>query len=234
MTSTVTCASPTTILPKDYDDVYPGAIKLLSSSVRADERDASGLLKKTTVDARVESLSNAGGVIPDPRTAAPAVYRQKVEKLLEEAKKEYCHYYTRYEAALNYLFSGIKETVGNNSEDLQLAVKGRMEKAQELNRKVNDLIQIMNAITEKMLSSSTMLQSKIQTVNAELRKKRDGLAKQNAIIQSNEAAMRLQKEMVKYTEEKARYSDNLLKLYSVLNIVARGLLVYVYKAAGEE
>ena len=38
--------------------------------------------------------------------------------------------------------------------------------------------------------------------------------------------------MVKYTEEKARYTDNLLKMYSVLNIVALGLLVYVYKSAG--
>ena len=38
--------------------------------------------------------------------------------------------------------------------------------------------------------------------------------------------------MVKYTEEKGRYTDNLLKVYSVLNIVVLGLLVYVYKSAG--
>jgi hypothetical protein len=40
--------------------------------------------------------------------------------------------------------------------------------------------------------------------------------------------------MVKYSEEKARYSDNLLKMYSFLNVVALGLLIYVYKAAGDE
>ena len=39
--------------------------------------------------------------------------------------------------------------------------------------------------------------------------------------------------MVKYTEEKSRYTNNLLKMYSVLNIVALSLLVYVYKSAGE-
>jgi len=37
--------------------------------------------------------------------------------------------------------------------------------------------------------------------------------------------------MVKFSEEKNRYSANLLKLYSFLNVVALGLLVYVYKAA---
>ena len=37
--------------------------------------------------------------------------------------------------------------------------------------------------------------------------------------------------MVKYSEEKARHTDNLLKLYSFLNVVALGLLVYIYKAA---
>jgi hypothetical protein len=37
--------------------------------------------------------------------------------------------------------------------------------------------------------------------------------------------------MVKYSEEKARYTDNLLKLYSFLNVVALGLLVYVYRAS---
>jgi hypothetical protein len=40
--------------------------------------------------------------------------------------------------------------------------------------------------------------------------------------------------MVEYTEEKSRYTDNLMKMYSVLNIVVVGLLVYVYKAAGDE
>jgi hypothetical protein len=48
---------------------------------------------------------------------------------------------------------------------------------------------------------------------------------------SNEASTKLKKEMVKYTEEKGRYSDNLLRLYSFLNMVALGLLVYVYRAS---
>ena len=58
-------------------------------------------------------------------------------------------------------------------------------------------------------------------------------AEQNKIISSTEGAIKIKKEMVKYTEEKARHSDNLLKLYGFLNIVVVGLLVYIYKASSE-
>ena len=84
------------------------------------------------------------------------------------------------------------------------------------------------------MKSSDTLQDEIAAFNTRLKSQRDKLQEQNTIIQSNEASMRLKKEMVKYSEEKAQYSNNLLKMYSFLNIVALGLLVYVYKAAGDE
>lgn len=40
----------------------------------------------------------------------------------------------------------------------------------------------------------------------------------------------LYKEMEKYSRQKAAYTNNLLGLYSFLNITALGLLVYIYKA----
>ena len=84
------------------------------------------------------------------------------------------------------------------------------------------------------MNSSSELKDDITRFTRELKDAKEKLEKQNDIIQSNEATMRIKKEMVKYTEEKARYSDNLLKMYSFLNVVALGLLVYVYKAAGDE
>ena len=89
-------------------------------------------------------------------------------------------------------------------------------------------------MTKKMMASSDTLRKEIEEFNKNLRLKRDKLEEQNRVIQSNEATMRLQKAMVSYTEEKGRYSDNLLKMYSFLNIVALGLLIYVYKAAGDQ
>ena len=66
-----------------------------------------------------------------------------------------------------------------------------------------------------------------------MNEEKEKLQKQNKIISSNQATMEINKQMVKFTEQKAKYSNNLLGLYSFLNIVALGILVYVYKSAGE-
>ena len=79
--------------------------------------------------------------------------------------------------------------------------------------------------------SSERFKKEIDAFNKQIQELKNKLSQQSAIIMSNESTTKLRKEMVKYTEEKGRYSDNLLKLYSFLNIVALGLLVYVYKAS---
>jgi hypothetical protein len=85
-----------------------------------------------------------------------------------------------------------------------------------------------------MLNTSNSLQKEITEYNDKIQKQRSKLDYQNNIISSNEAATKIRKEMIKYTEERANYSDNLLKLYSFLNIITLGLLVYVYKASGDQ
>ena len=82
-----------------------------------------------------------------------------------------------------------------------------------------------------MLSSTTNLQSELQAFDKKIREQKVKLDAQNKIISSNQATTELNKQMVKFTEQKAKYSDNLLGLYSFLNIVALGLLIYVYKSA---
>jgi septal ring factor EnvC (AmiA/AmiB activator) len=178
---------------------------------------------------------SSSGVLPNPKTSTAAAYRAKAKALLDSAKAEYCFYHVRYKASLDHLFAGIRGlSTGSDSAELRQVVEKRLAKTQTLNRKLNDLIQIMNKVTEKLMNSSNTLQEEIVRFTTTLRNNKEKLEKQNQVIQSNEASMRLQKQMVKYTEEKSRYSDNLLKMYSFLNIVALGLLVYVYKAAGEE
>jgi hypothetical protein len=50
----------------------------------------------------------------------------------------------------------------------------------------------------------------------------------NEIINSNEGPSNLYKEMMRFSREKVRATDNLLGLYSFLNIFALGMLVYIY------
>ena len=227
------CPVESNIAPNQLNAEFTGEKKLLPSSILSTDRDETGMLKSAMLSDWIRRLENTG-TVPNPKTSTSASYVTKVRQLLEGAKSEYCFYDSRYRASLQYLFTGIRNAAGNNTDETKQVVESRLATSQTLNRKVNDMVQIMNKITEKMMTSSDTLQKEIEEFNKNLRKKRDQLEEQNKLIQSNEATMRLQKEMVKYSEEKAAYSDNLLKLYSFLNIVALGLLIYVYKAAGDE
>ncbi len=111
--------------------------------------------------------------------------------------------------------------------------KNYLEKAQLLNLKLNDFTQITSSLTSNINTSSTTLQKEVDKFNEHIQAQKVKLNKQNKPISSTEGAIKIKKEMVKYTEEKARHSDNLLKLYGFLNIVVVGLLVYIYKASSE-
>jgi uncharacterized phage infection (PIP) family protein YhgE len=242
-TTSFICGLKTDITHTALENIYPGEKRLLPSSVSGSDRTNTGLLTTAALDrilARLETdkivprakmTTSQGATIPIDITA----HRAAVKALLQGAKNEYCYYHNRYVNALDYLFSGLSTlTDSSATSDQQNDLTNRLQVTSRLNRKLNDLVQIIGRITEKLMNSSSELKDDITRFTRELKDAKEKLEKQNDIIQSNEATMRIKKEMVKYTEEKARYSDNLLKMYSFLNVVALGLLVYVYKAAGDE
>jgi len=82
-----------------------------------------------------------------------------------------------------------------------------------------------------MVASSAVMKAKIDKMNEDVKHIKTQLNRQGEIIKSSQGVTKINKEMMKYTEEKGRYTDNLLKMYSFLNIVTFGLLIYIYRAA---
>ena len=154
---------------------------------------------------------------------------EAVQTFLQHIHKEYQFYSVRYQCALDKLF----KMISNESQPSMDNEKRALQITVILNHRLNDLTQIINEITKYMLSSSTKMKKDISKFNDTIQQQQQKLESQNALISSTEASAKIKKQMVKYTEEKTRRTDNLLKLYSVLNIVALGLLVYIYKAADE-
>jgi hypothetical protein len=194
------------------------------------DREGNGMLKNTTVNGIITSLSKSG-VIPAQNYKDMNVFISKQKELLKNTQDEYCFYYARYRYALEKLLSVIRQGYMNNTADTQRAVQKYLGLTQSLNKKLNDLVQITNGVTEEMLKSNTTLEQQIKAFDQKIKEQQNKLLEQNKIIMSNDAVTKLNKQMVKYTEEKGRYTDNLLKIYSVLNVVALGLLVYIYKSA---
>jgi uncharacterized protein YukE len=231
----VTCPSNTALTDAELNQTYgngnqPGLLP--SSPPLASDREGNGLLKTSYVKTIIENLKKSG-VIPTPTPTNTIAFFQKQKVLLDSIKLEYCFYYSRYTYSLGKLFGMIRQGYVTNTAESQTAVKKYLGTTQELNKKMNDLVQLINGVSEELLLSSTVMEKEIKEFDNQIKQLQVKLQEQNKIISSSEAVTKLNKEMVKYTEEKARYTDNLLKMYSVLNVVALGLLVYVYKSAGE-
>jgi len=196
-------------------------------------RDSNGMISSSELTRMIASLKKSG-VIPDPHTAPTSTaYMAKVNAFLGSVQNEYCWYESRYKYVLNKLFSTVQQGYRSNSGEVQMAIQKYLKQTQDLNKKLNDLTQMAGSITDDILASSDTLSAEVAELNAHIQDQKVKLDKQNKIISSGEAAATIRKEMVRYTEEKARHSDNLLKMYGFLNIVVLGLLVYVYKAASD-
>ena len=199
----------------------------------ASERDNKGKLLQATLSTLITNLKSTG-IIPSPSSGTPTVFIQKQQALIQNLQAEYCFYESRYKYALDKLFTAISTGYLTGSTENKATVESYLSKTKMLNTRLNDLTQIMNGITESMLSTSDTIANEIEQFNQRIKVQKDKLDAQNKIIMTGDATTNIRKQMVQYTEEKAKYTDNLLSLYSFLNIVALGLLVYVYKAAGNE
>jgi hypothetical protein len=199
----------------------------------ASERDDKGKLLQTTLSALITNLKSRG-IIPSPSGTTADDFIKKQQVLILNLQAEYCFYESRYTTALQKLFTTISSGYLSGSTENKATVDSYLGKTKILNTRLNDLTQIMNGVTENMLLTSDSIANEIELFNKRIKVQKDKLDVQNKIIMTGDATTNIRKEMIKYTEEKAKYTDNLLNLYSFLNIVALGLLVYVYKAAGNE
>lgn len=198
------------------------------------EREQNGMLKSATVTEIVNNLKRIG-IIPTATPTNTDEYKNKQAKLVNDIKSEYCFYYARYKYSLEKLLNFIRQGYNSNmpvvDSTIQTSIQKYLASTQELNQKLNDLIQITNGIISQLTSSTA--ESDIINFEKELKEQQDKLINQSKVIKSTEAAAKLNKEMVKYTEEKAKYTDNLLNMYTVLNIFALGMLLYIYKSAND-
>lgn len=233
MSQSSLCATQTSFTQSELTMPYSASPALLPSTANeGSDREANGLLKGSVVSSIVKGHQGMG-VIPTPTPANPDQYLAKQKEFITNVKAEYCYYESRYKYALNQLFTAIASGYPTSTPAIQTTVQTYLTMTQGFNRRLNDMSQIMNATVSAMMTNSSEVDREITKYNNQIQQKQIKLDEQNRIITSNEAGMKIKKDMIKYTEEKARHTNNLLKMYCFLNVVTVGLLVYVYKAAGD-
>jgi hypothetical protein len=202
-------------------------------------QDESKLLNSTFLQNHIRSLKSSG-IIPAPpdfehetgrsQSDIIAEYVSKVTAMKDGIKDEYCHYMSRYRYAISTLFDQIANATTGTTANLG-SIESLTEKSMYLNRRLQDISQISNAISEDQYVQARQFQHMINDANADIQKYMDTLKSHAAILQKEAPVVEIKKRMVEYTKEKAGAHKNLLSLYFFLDVVALGLLFYVYKAS---
>lgn len=202
------------------------------SKILATDRE-NGLLTSAKVTQIINELKKQG-IVPTYTGSNERIVNEKLSSLLTNGQEEFNFYFIRYKSSLETIYNYLADYESNpkeaNIDRVNQLLTEELQEANKLNTKLNDLIQIMLEIMANINTSSTTLRDKINKLKGHFRWQQNTLVNQQKILASEEAVTKLNKEMVKYTEEKARYSNNLLTVYSVLNVVALGLLVYVFRS----
>ena len=205
---------PTTLTTQELQATFGNGITQSILPTTNQARDDEGLLTKDSVTTIVNDLFRTGMV---SKTKIP----------IDSIKQEYCFYETRYKYILKQMIRKLQSGYNKNDQAAQTVMKTDLQIAQILNQKLTDITIITAGIAQKLRSDSSA-NSSVESVSNELNKKAAILKKQGEIINSTEGSANLYKEMMKYSREKVKATDNLLSLYSFLNIFAFGMLVYIY------
>ena len=223
----MSCPSVTNLTDSDLTQTYyheSGHTILPSAPYETTDRTIHGLLHPSALSDAISSFSapvkGAKGTKGAKSATVPSV------------ESEFCFYHARYTYAIQKVVDSLRKEA---SPDALKTPPPRsifyLKHAQHLHQRLMDFIQTVQGITHTLQNASQPVDPAMVTFSHDLQNQQGKLEQQKKVIHSNQAPAALYKQMVRYSEEKTRRSDNLLHLYTFLNVVALGLLVYVYKAA---
>ena len=246
-----TCPAYTPTTDSDLTTRFSGGVMEASAPGDAQRVSSGGLLKPEYINSRIGALKTGNNPlipatpsIPTPNqpnidaNVAIQAYVAKTETLKSVIKSEYCHYLGRYKFAIRKMVESIGTSTtgntgvgtGNSGPSIAVTVRTYTDAAKEINTALLDLSQLVNAITEDQYTRAKEFDSRINDLNTEIGNYFAVLQGHAAILKKEVPAVEIRKRMVEYTKEKANAHRNLLSFYFFLDIVALGILFYVYKA----
>jgi hypothetical protein len=236
------CSQDTTVINNsNYLDKYSSATKpscLPNGGTGFSSIGADGLVSRAAIDAQIVTLlSNATfnaaapAVIDSRDLNAASTYATNSAALRNSINNEYCFYYKRYMFVLERVL-GLASTSGMNPADTTY-VKMKQD-AQSINSLLNQILQIMQGLVRSRSASLNTYYGSttgVNQLNNDLDTARKSLIEHMSKLQSNDMESNVQSSMVDYTIEKNSSSRNLLAIYGFMNIVAVGLLFYLYRSS---
>lgn len=228
--STQSCDPPATPFSgTELLEVYAGGVasELLIPS--------SGRASASAVQAHIAGLKQSGVIKTRPTTGQNGETDMAAQvandtALFTKLQEEHCYYEQRYKQALRtFLTKAATAGAAGGTSAANAEATAALTTAITLNKRLNSVLEVMNALTAERLSTVNANTAAINTANASINAKLgevqtnyDMLARDNAIILT-------QREMVRYTEEKNRYTSNQIAVWAAMNVMALATIFYVYR-----
>jgi len=201
----------------------------------------SGIVNKGDIDRHLKDLlTNADAIAPmllEPDRLDPAAtFANKAAALRKNIQAEYCFYYKRYLYILQDLLT-TAATLGSRDERLPTDYITKKENTFKINSKLNQILQVLQSL---VISRHTSLkgyygtETGVNRLNSELDARRAELVKHSEILKKNNLEKDTTEAMIEYSIEKNSSSRNLLGIYVFMNMVAAGLIFYMYRSAKPE
>jgi hypothetical protein len=202
---------------------------VMSDSLPVDPK--TGLIGSAAIAKHVNSLIKAG-LIPTPKMNSSGGYDMDAlmandNKLYSNLQKEFCWYDSRYMYALNQF---LQSATARQATDAKQA-NSFLQLTQTLNKRANCVLQVISYLSQSRVGNIMSSKKSIDTMNIDINTKLAELNKGYNILNTNDAILTTQKEMVRYTEEKNNYTNNRIVVWTALNILALGAIFYVYQRA---
>jgi hypothetical protein len=199
--------------------------------------NTNGVIDSTLLTNHVKSL------LDSEKALAPETIKQLEEmnpaqdfatnsaKVRDNINKEYCYYYKRYVFILNDI---LMQAATQEASLLGDAYTVKKNNTQGLNSKLNQILQVMQAVVNLRIISLKKYygtDTGVNQINTYLDTTRTDLLNHAKLLKNAAMEKDIKSAMVDYTVEKNSSSRNLLAIYGFMNIVAAGLIFYLYRTS---
>lgn len=190
---------------------------------------STGIITNEAIAAHVTSLMNSGVLPKVPMDDRGNVDMDKLMaqdgKLYSDLQAEFCFYESRYLYALNQFLQAatLRQATDAGPANQYLTI------TQTLNKRANSVLQVISYLSQKRVGDIMSAKGGIDSMNTDINKKLASLQAGYSLLNKNDAILTTQKEMVRYTEEKNNYTNNKIIVWTALNILAVGAVLYVYR-----
>ena len=232
------CSENTEIITNtNYTDKFPGSSCLPGGGQGFSK---SSINAKGEIDSQLLN-THVKGLLDAEKALAPQTIQQLEEmnpaedfaktsaKVRDNINKEYCFYYKRYTFILHdiLMLAATQESskLGATYETKKLNTEG-------LNSKLNQILQVIQALVNSRIASLNTYygtDTGVNQVNTYLDATRTDLLNHSKLLKNAAMEKDLKSAMVDYTVEKNSSSRNLMAIYGFMNIVAAGLIFYLYR-----